>query len=347
MSDLIGGREREVLRALVENHIDNPAPVASRTLSRKNLSELGLSPATIRNSMAGLDEMGYIAQPHTSAGRVPTEKGYRFFINELMTARKLPSGAKKDIDCLLAMEGKRAGKLPIAALNILTAYSRWAAVALLPKITAVIVKRFYFIKISDFKMQVVLKTSLGGVENLLVEMDENWEDNELDELANFLNREYAGNSLRRIREKLRCQLKLEKAHANRLRKKALKIQEKLLLKREGEDLLVEGASRFFDAPEFRKDAEKLKKLFGVLSDKKRLLKILDKCLDKKKVSVNMGSELTPVGFEDCALVAVSYGNEDNCSGAIGVIGPRRMDYAYIFGLLEYMVGALDKISLST
>lgn len=347
MSDVVGGRERQVLRALVENHIENPAPVASRTLSRKNLAELDLSPATIRSSMVGLDEMGYIAQPHTSAGRVPTDKGYRFFINELMIARKLPADARKKIDCLLALEKKRAGKLPVAASKVLATCSRRAAVALLPKITAVIVNRFYFIKVSDFQIQVILKTSLGGVENLLVEVDENWADNELDELANFLNMEYAGNSLRRIREKLRYRLQQEKARASRLRKKALLIQEKLIAKREGEDLVVEGASTFFDAPEFSKDAKKLKKLFGVLADKKRLLKILDKCLDEKKVSVNIGSEFTPAGFEDCALVAISYGSEINRPGAIGVIGPRRMDYAYIFGLLEYMAGALNKISLST
>lgn len=347
MDNVIGGREREVLRALVENHIGNPAPVASRTLSRKNFSELGLSPATIRNSMADLDEMGYIAQPHTSAGRVPTDKGYRFFVNELMIAKKLTVGARKKIDCLLALEEKRAVKLPVAASRILTTCSRRVAVALLPKITAVIVKKFYFIKVSDFQIQVVLKTSLGGVENLLVEVDENWPDEELDELANFLNREYAGDSLRTIRGKLRHRLQQEKARAGRLRKKALLIQEKLISKREGEDLVVEGAATFFDAPEFSKNAEKLKKLFGVLADKKRLLKILDECLDEKKVSVNIGSELTPAGFEDCALVAVSYGSEINRSGAIGVIGPRRMDYAYIFGLLEYMAGALNKISIST
>lgn len=339
----IDERKREVLRAVVENHIEARVPVGSKTLSRDKLSQLKLSPATIRNTMAELDEMGYITQPHTSAGRLPTDKGYRFFVDELMMARKLSGNEMKRIDQMLLRETQLSDGMFETASGIISSFSQNAALVLLPRISAVVVDRFYFLKISRFRIQAVLKTSMGRVINLLLELDEDWSEAELTELSNFLNSEYAGQSLARMRQNLRRRVIREQSRIKRLRARALKVQERLLARQAGDGLIIEGISKFFDQPEFKMDAEKLRKLFQALSEKKRLIQLLDKCIDSKNIEVNIGSELENYGFEDCSLITTYCGPGNNWDGAIGVIGPRRMDYAYIFSLLEYMSGALRKI----
>ena len=322
-------------------------PVGSKTISSEKLSKLRLSPATIRNTMAELDEMGYITQPYTSAGRLPTDKGYRYFVDKLMTARKLARKDKTRIDIILQNEKVRADGLLEATSTIISTFSSNAALVMLPHISDVVVNKFYFLRVSSLQIQVVLKTSVGRVVNLIVEPDEEWSEPELTELSNFMNREYSGQSLRRIRHNLKKKIKREKAQIKRLKARALALQEMLVKQRGGEELIISGVTKFFNQPEFKTDTEKLKKLFNALSEKKRLIELLDKCLYSEKVEVNIGSELGYEGFRDCSLVTANCGRDSNWDGALGVIGPRRMDYAYIFSLLEYLTGALGKISLQS
>ncbi|MFQ5431214.1 MAG: heat-inducible transcriptional repressor HrcA [Nitrospinota bacterium] len=343
----IDERKREVLLAVIENHIKAPVPVGSKTISSEKLSKLRLSPATIRNTMAELDEMGYITQPHTSAGRLPTDKGYRYFVDELMTARKLAKKDKIKIDKILQSETARADGLLEATSTIISTFSSNAALVMLPNISDVVVSRFYFLGVSPLQIQVVLKTSVGRVINLIVEPDEEWSEPELTELSNFMNREYTGQSLRRIRQNLKKKIIREKAQIKRLKARALALQDMLVKQRGGEELIISGVTKFFDQPEFKKDSGKLKILFNALAEKKRLIELLDKCLSSEKVEVNIGSELGYDGFRECSLVTANCGHDSNWDGALGVIGPRRMDYAYIFSLLEYLTGALEKISLQS
>lgn len=343
----IDERKSEILLAVIESHIKATVPVGSKTISSEKLSKLRLSPATIRNTMAELDEMGYITQPHTSAGRLPTDKGYRYFVDKLMTARKLARKDKTRIDKILQSETARADGLLKATSAIISTFSSNTALVMLPNISDVVVSKFYFIKVSPFQIQVVLKTSVGRVINLIVEPNAEWPEPELTELSNFMNREYSGQSLRRIRFNLKKKIKREKAQIKRLKARALSLQEMLVKQRGGEELIISGVTKFFDQPEFKQDAEKLKKLFNALSEKKRLIGLLDKCLYSEKVGVNIGSELGYEGFRDCSLVTANCGRDSKWDGALGVIGPRRMDYAYIFALLEYLTGALGKISLQS
>lgn len=340
----IDERKREVLLALVENHIEATVPVGSKTLSSEKLSKLRLSPATIRNTMAELDEMGYITKPHTSAGRLPTDKGYRYFVDELMTRRKLAGKEKARIDKILKTETPRAGGLLEATSTIISNFSSNAALVMLPRISEVVVSKFYFLKVSQLQIQVVLKTSVGRVINLIVEPGEEWTESELTELSNFMNCEYSGQSLRRIRQSLKRKIKREKAQIKRLKARALMLQEMLIEQQSGDDLIISGVTKIFDQPEFKKDADKMKKLFNALSEKKRLMELLDKCLYSEKVEVNIGSELGYEGLRDCSLVTANCGRDSNWDGALGVIGPRRMDYAYVFSLLDYLNSALKTIS---
>lgn len=346
MKETLGERERQVLRAVVENHIYNPVPVASRTLSA-----LGLSPATIRNIMANLDELGYITQPHTSAGRVPTNKGYRFYIAELMQVRPLTPRERQTIDSGLSIADAGPGDMLTAASRLLVSFSRQAGLVLFPKLSSEPVNRFHFVSIASRRIQVVLVGALGHVRNVLITLDEELTDAELAELANYINYHFSGKSLKQIRAALRRRMDTEEARANRLLERTIKIQDQLALHGEGLDLAVEGAEALFDIPEFQKDAGKLKNLLKLLADKKRLLAILDRCMDEdaNQVVVEVGAEFKfNGGVEDCVFVAHACGGTpEGWEGAIGVIGPTRMDYPYMLGLLDYFSKSLNGIMIGS
>ncbi len=344
--ETLGERERRVLRAVVENHIHNPVPVASRTLSM-----LGFSPATIRHIMANLDEMGYITQPHTSAGRVPTNKGYRFYIAELMQARPLTSQERRTIDTGLSAADANSGNMLTAASRLLALSSHQAGLVLFPKLSSEPISRFHFVSIASRRIQVVLVGTLGRVRNVLVTLDEELTNAELAELANYINHRFSGKNLKQIRAALRRRVGTEEARADRLFEQTVKIQEQLGLDDQGLDLAVEGMEALFDIPEFQKDALKLKNLLKLLADKRRLLAILDRCMDEDagQIVVEVGAEFKyNGGVEDCVFVAHSCGGtQQGWDGAIGVIGPTRMDYPYMLGLLDYFSKSLNGIMIGS
>ncbi len=346
MIETLGERERQVLRAVVENHIHNPAPVASHTLST-----LGLSPATIRHIMANLDEMGFINQPHTSAGRVPTNKGYRFYIAELMKGRPLTSCERRTIDTGLFAADVNSGNILTVASRLLSVSSHQAGLVLFPKLSSEPISRFHFVNIGSRRIQVVLVGTLGRVRNVLVTLDEELTSADLEELANYINHHFSGKNLKQIRAALRRRVGTEEARAGRLFERTIKIQEQLALDDQGLDLAVEGTEVLFDIPEFQKDALKLKNLLKLLADKKRLLAILDRCMDEdaNQIVVEVGAECKyNGGVEDCVFVAHSCGGTpEGWDGAIGVIGPTRMDYPYMLGLLDYFSKSLNGIMIGS
>lgn len=342
----VGERERQVLRAVVENHIENPAPVASRTLSRNELSDLNLSPATIRNILADLDDRGYVAQPHTSAGRVPTDKGYRFYVEELMTARTPSPREKMMINSGLECGRGQSADIMRITSELLVRFSHQAGIVIFPRLADEPVRSFHFIRISASQIQVVLVTEGEGVRNVLIDTDEDYAERELAELANFINHRFSGKTLKQIRVELRRQTATDEARADLLRQRALKIQERLAAQGALPELLVDGVPDLLGAPEFRNDVNRLHKILKLLSDKRKLLSILDKCFEngKKGVVVEIGKEFEQdAGIDDCALVVRSRGGVDGWDGAIGVIGPRRMNYRHVVGLVDYFSASLDNL----
>ncbi|MBI5179362.1 MAG: heat-inducible transcription repressor HrcA [Nitrospinae bacterium] len=340
LKETIGEREREVLRAVVENHFGNSAPVGSRTLSRHGLAAMHLSPATIRNIMADLDDKGLIEKPHSSAGRVPTETGYRYYVEELMEARPVPARQRKQIDDFLEKGSDGAENLAEKMSLLLVELSHQAGVILFPRVAASVIEKFHFVVIAPLRVQVVLVLTGGRAQNMVVELDEAIPENELVELANFLNHKFSRRTLSQIRQALLRDISEGNERVLKMRARALAINEMLVSGQEVADVLVEGAPTLIDVPEFRNDAGKLKKLLKLLADKRKLLAILDKCLDGRQVAIEIGSGIEEAGLNGCALVARSYGYGETRDGAIGVIGPRRMDYPYLVGLLDYLSAAL-------
>jgi heat-inducible transcriptional repressor len=330
-------RERQltVLRAVVLSHIESSEPVGSKTLSKNRLSGLGLSPATIRNILADLDDEGLLEKPHTSAGRLPTEKGYRIFVNELMTAAPLPREVRENIDA--ALPGTEEDDDSVAgAVTLLTSLSHQAGILLLPAVSESVIKRFYFVNISERRIQAILVTALARTHNIIIDTDERFSDASLTELANYLNENYSGLTLRQIRNRLRASLSRQQKKAARLEARALAIQEKLIERLPEPEINIEGAANLLDAPEFERNIKQLKNVMRALSDKRQMLEIIEKCISNEKLSVTIGSDLSAVGFDGCSLIASSFAGRDGLPGAIGIMGPTRMDYPYLVALIDYI-----------
>lgn len=336
-------RERElaVLRAVILSHIESSEPVGSATLSRNRLSRFGLSPATIRNILADLDEEGFLEKPHSSAGRLPTDKGYRLFVSELMTDVTLPKVMREKIDSAL-QESETGTDTAATAITLLTSLSHQAGIFLLPAVSELVINRFHFVGISRYRIQVILVTALTQTQNIILETDEDWSDASLTELANYLNENYAGLTLRQIRGRLIKSISRQQKRAARLEAKALVIQEKLIEQLPEPAINIEGTANLLDAPEFERNIKRLKNVMRAFSDKKRMLEVIEKCISNEKLSVTIGSDLPSVDFDGCSLITSSFTGRDGLPGAIGIMGPTRMDYPYLVALTDYITKVIGR-----
>jgi heat-inducible transcriptional repressor len=336
-------RERDlaVLSAVVLSYIESSEPVGSATLSRNRLSRFGLSPATIRNILGDLDEEGFLEKPHPSAGRLPTEKGYRLFVNELMTSAPLPHVMREKIDSAL-QDNETGSDTAATAVKLLTSLSHQAGIFLLPAMSESVIDRFHFVNISGFRVQAILVTAFTQTHNIVIDTDEDWNEASLTELANYLNENYAGLTLRQIRGRLIKSIARQQKKAARLEAKALAIQEKLIEQIPEPEISIEGAANLLDAPEFERNIKRLKNVMRAFSDKKRMLEVIEKCISNEKLSVTIGSDLQSVDFDGCSLITSSFTGRDGLPGAIGIMGPTRMDYPYLVALTDYITKVIGR-----
>jgi len=329
-------RKKRVLREVVLGHIESSAPVGSRTLSKSVLSDLDLSAATIRNVLADLDEEGFLSKQHSSSGRIPTEKGYRFFVEELMPSKPLPENQKRLILDTITTVSESDVSTFDKVTKIINSFSHQASLMLIPAITESPIEKFHFLKINKTLVQAVLVTPLSRTQNILFTVVDDWKESDLSELANFLNFGYSGLTLRQIRNRLMESVKHHENQYIKLQERALLFHEKMLEQVPAPEITLEGTADLLDAPEFEKNTKLLKQVLKTLSDRKRLLEIIEKCIENRKVHVSLGSDFTSGEFNGCSLVTSSFVDMDGLAGAVGVMGPIRMDYPYIFGLLEYL-----------
>ncbi|MDH5542905.1 MAG: heat-inducible transcriptional repressor HrcA [Nitrospinota bacterium] len=335
-------RKMRVLREVVLGHIESSAPIGSRTLSKSALSDLDLSPATIRNVLADLDEEGFLIKQHSSSGRIPTEKGYRFFVEELMPAKPLPESQKKLINDTIASSAESGENSFEKVTKILNTFSHQASLMLLPSVTDSPIEKFHFLKINRNLIQAVLVTPHSRTQNILFSIEEEWNESELTELSNFLNLGYSGLTLRQIRNRLRESVTHHENRYKRLQETALAFHEKMLELIPAPEITLEGTADLLDAPEFEKNRKMLKQVLKTLSDRKRLLEIIEKCIENRKVHASLGSDFTSDEFNGCSLVTSSFVDMDGLQGTVGVMGPIRMDYPYIFGLLEHLSSEINR-----
>ena len=331
-------RDRDVLRDVIRAYILTGEPVSSRSVAK--LEHLGVSAATIRNVMADLEDLGYLAQPHTSAGRVPTAAGYHLFIESLMESQALGSDDRRFIDESLR-SGAGAGELVASASHVLSELSGQAALVLIPALRDTVLKAVEFVPLGGLRVLCVVVSANGFVDNKPIELEEPLSRDELVRIGNYLTENFAGLRLAEIRDRLLALMAQERTQVDRLMSLAIALGREGLQDGHQPGVLVDGAAALLAKPELA-NLDRVRRLLDAFQDKARLVQMLNRCVEGRGVRVFIGedSELTSeLGF---SLVATTYGAGERPLGSLGIFGPSRMEYHRIIPLVHYLAEKLGR-----
>ncbi|CAI2718780.1 heat-inducible transcriptional repressor HrcA [Nitrospina watsonii] len=323
-------RSRTILMETVSNYIATAEPVGSRTISH-NLQQR-LSPATVRNVMADLEEMGHLHQPHTSAGRVPTDQGYRFFVNELLQIQiQNPApltGFPHDL------KNRSLDEILESACSFLSTCSHQAGLVMVPSFWDLALKNIQFIHLTSGKLLAVFESQMGVLQNKIIETGEAMSQDHLNSVANYLNREFGGRSLKTIRQELLHRKKNEKERYNELMKQASQLWSEMFPDEQNAELLIDGLINLLDQPEFSENVEKMKRLMKTVEEKAKLVKLLDQCMIEDGLTILIGEENLEQEMEGFSLIAQNYRMGGEKLGTLAVFGPKRMDYQKMIGIVN-------------
>lgn len=337
-------RSRNILLQTIGDYISTAEPVGSKALS-KNLREK-LSPATIRNVMADLEDMGYLQQPHTSAGRIPTDWGYRFFVDQILqrhsqSAPEVLIG--KNNYALDDMDQTLEGVLENTC-NLLSENSKQTSLVMPPVFSNMLLKQANFIKVGKYDILAVFITEMGALENKVVRVDADYTQEQLASISNYLNREFSGKSLKAIREEIMARMRNEKEHYDQLMKKAAELWASVFPDEEEVcELYVNGLTNFLDQPEFTIDMEKMKSLLKTVEEKSKLVQLLDKCMLQDGMTVLIGDEHFIDELQGCSLIAQNYLLDNEKMGAIAIFGPKRMDYKKMIPIVNTTANTISEL----
>lgn len=328
-------RSREVLASVVGAYILSAAPVSSRLLTRSG--SFSLSSASLRNAMAELEDLGYLTHPHASAGRVPTDLGYRTYVKELMTARPPGLAEKAKIASGLGSEPFELERFLHATCRVLSELTGEVAVVAAPDSAHVVLRSVHFTRVAERKVVVVTVSGEGLVGSRLIETREDFSPEALQSASNRLTAEYAGRTLLEIRTSLVSALQEEKVRFDTEIARALELAGQAFADERtgGETLVVEGAGTILEKPEFQRDVDSLRRMYRALEEEARLVDLLTDCLaGDSQPAVLIGSDSTFTEETQTAVVVTAYRSGDRVLGALGVIGPRRMEYPRVVPLVE-------------
>jgi heat-inducible transcriptional repressor len=332
--DALGERDRQILTAVVTDYIASAEPVGSRTISRKYA--LNLSPASVRNVMADLEEAGYLAQPHTSAGRIPTDKGFRFYVDSL-ELRPLARPEQERIRSRFHLSHGDASEILRETSRVLSAFSSLAGLVVAPRLDATRFRHIEFVKLRGRDILVVLVSETGAVYNRLVQSDEELTQDRLHEMANYLNGVLGGLTLNQARARLVEEMAADKAAYDRLLAEAQALAQRALegVETSAEaDVYIEGKLSIVEQPEFA-TVEKMKALFKAFEEKSLLIRLIDKSTQAKGLHVLIGHESEADEIAGCSLILSHYTVGDQVVGTVGVIGPTRMHYSKVIPVVDY------------
>ncbi len=326
---MLNERAQTLLKTLIERYIAEGQPVGSRALSR--YSGLELSPASIRNIMADLEEMGFISSPHTSAGRVPTPRGYRFFVDTLLTVRPL---AKVEISQL---EGQiQAGTIEqmlSSASQILSDLTNFAGVVLAPKRRSVVFRHLEFLSLGEKRVLLIIVTPDGDVQNRILFTDRAYSATELTEATNFVNQHYAGLEFDEIRVRIREELRALHADMSGLMTAALEAGSEAMAGSQ-DNVVISGEGHLLDVEDLSSNMARLRQLFGLFEKKTELLRLLDLSSRANGVQIFIGNESGLVPLDECSVVTAPYEADGQVVGTVGVIGPTRMAYERVIPIVD-------------
>ena len=329
-------RAKLVLQAVVEEYISLGQPVASKRLSERE--DLQLSSASIRTVMADLEEQGYLKSPHTSAGRIPTDQAYRYFVDQLSMADSVPqvevSGLTGRFD-----PDQSVNQWVHHASGFLADITNLASLATKPKASLAVLRQIEFLPLADQRVLAIIVFNDQEVEHRVLPMNTQLSSVRLKESSNFINTHYSGHSLGWIRKRIQRSMRGDRRQIDALERATLEMAE-LFLRDQGDDVLVSGQDRLLDAVEVD-HLEELRTLYRALSLKEELVLLLDRCLDTKGVKLFIGPEAGAASLEECSVIASPYHMNGEWVGALAVIGPTRIPYDRVIPLVQATASSLS------
>jgi len=330
-TQVLNERSLQLLKTLVERYISDGQPVGSRALSKD--SDLKLSPATIRNVMADLEDLGLVQSPHTSAGRVPTVSGYRLFVDTLLTIKPLESRDLTRLHLGLSASEDNSDMIGVAS-RLLSELTQMAGVVTLPKRELVCLRHIEFLSLSHTRVLVIFVTNEQEVHNKIIHTTKVFSPAELQQAANYLNSIYSGRSLDAVRKAVLNELQEDQERMNQAMLDAIRMAQLAFdQNNEKDDYVLTGETNLMGFSELS-DMDRLKNLFEAFSQKQGVIHLLDQCIKADGVQIFIGEESGYRAFDHCSLVTSSYSVSDEVVGVLGVIGPTRMAYEKIIPFVD-------------
>jgi heat-inducible transcriptional repressor len=325
---MLDERARLLLKALVERYIADGQPVGSRTLSKA--SGLDLSPATIRNVMSDLEDLGLIVSPHTSAGRIPTARGYRLFVDTMLTMQR------DQYSSLGALGAPRLApdqpqKVFSNAANILSDLSQFVGVVMAPRRTSVF-RHIEFLRLSEKRILVIIVSPEGDVQNRVIFTETDYTQSQLIEAANFLNSHYAGMAIEEVRERLGSEVEELRGEIASLMQAAVQVSSEAIESRD--EVVISGERNLLAVSDFSSDMGNLRKLFDLFEQKAQLMRLLDVSSRAEGVRIYIGGESQVVPYQELSIVTAPYEVDGKVVGTLGVIGPMRMPYEKMIQIVD-------------
>lgn len=335
----LDARARRLLRTLIAQYLADGEPVGSRTLSRS--SGLDVSPATIRNIMADLEDAGLVASPHTSAGRIPTPRGLRLFVDSLIELQPLPRDDMARLRRELPPGPATTRDLLGNVSTLLSAMTRFAGVVTVPRQADFPLRHIDFVALPDAQVLVVLVFSDNQVQNRIVRLAKPLDGRELEQAANYLNAHFVGLRLDDIRAHLLRELRETGSELNRLLASSVELATASFTPHaEGDDVLVSGQTNLMSYAELA-DLDRLRELFDAFQQKNELLQLMEVCARAPGVRLFIGEESGFTALDGCSVVTATYGAQGRVLGAVGVIGPTRMAYERVIPVVQATAGLLS------
>lgn len=332
-------RSELILQCIVEQYIETAEPIGSRLLSK--LPQLNLSAATIRNVMSDLSEFGLITQPHTSSGRIPTDKGYRYYINNLLRNRKQDKNYSEEEDhCKIDSSQGQLEDILRQVTAELSHMTKYTGITVSPQPMYSRLRKVELIQLSRTKVLIVLITQIGVVKNKIIYVRNCPEQEYLNRLSRILTDKFQGEKLNRIQDILIETLSDGKADYDEYLAQAIRIGKKAFDYDIPGDLFISGRSNILNLPEFC-DQENLRDMYQLFEDKKVLLKAFEETINIQGINIKIGNENSCKGLNRCSIVSATYGSKEYLLGTLGVIGPTRMDYSKIISAIDYSAQKLS------
>lgn len=332
----IAQRQNQILEIIVSSYVDTALPVGSRVVSKM----VGLSSATVRNIMADLEEMEYITHPHTSAGRIPTDKGYRCYIESLMRVKDINRKEARRIEEEYRTRRKGIEDIIKKTAEVLASITHQTGIILFPKFNKSVFKRIDLISVGRRRVLAVLITSTGIVKSFIIETEEDME-RELGAVTNLLNSDYYGLTLEDIKEGLIKRLRQERDSFHSVVKETSDIIELMLQLFREDELYLGGPSCLLSQPEFE-DADYAKAMLHIFEDKSALSRLLEEDIGEKGIKVYIGKENKYKNIQNCSVLTSGYRVKDELVGRLGIIGPTRMAYSHMIPLVNYISETVTK-----